>query len=165
VVVPVLTLLFWTLVANGLADDENEGDRFLVLSRSASDQLKPSPPPDDPILPPALSRRACAPKLIRLPKDGDAGVVNGPCIRSSSSITAGSSPKLFRNSGEPEPLVVEMLARRCLAKALYGEVLLLLLPRPRVVMDMPRLCAGAGTEDGTEDEVGEVAMADEDVLR
>jgi hypothetical protein len=57
-----------------------------------------------------------------------------------------------------------MLARRCLAKALYGEVLLLPV-RPSVVMDMPRLCAGAGIEDGTEDEVGEVETAAEDTLR
>lgn len=42
-VAPELTLLPGTLEANGLADEENEGDRFLVLSLSASDQLKPSP--------------------------------------------------------------------------------------------------------------------------
>lgn len=122
------------------------------------------PPPDAPILLPALSRRACAPKLIRRPSEGDAGVFKGTCIRSSSSITAGSSPKLFRNSGEPEPFEVEILARRCLANALYGEVLL---PpaRPRVDMDMPRLWAGAGTEEGTEDEVGETGTAGEDTLR
>lgn len=42
-VAPELTLLPGTLEANGLAEEENEGDRFLVLSRSASDQLKPSP--------------------------------------------------------------------------------------------------------------------------
>jgi hypothetical protein len=41
-VAPELTLLPGTLEANGLAE-EKEGDRFLVLSRSASDQLKPSP--------------------------------------------------------------------------------------------------------------------------
>jgi hypothetical protein len=228
-VVPELTLLPGTLEANGFAEEEKDGDRLLVLSRSASDQLNPSPlqesvsaepnalarardgeikigdcamiedvirlrllpevlaatpdegmvfsstleryweegrlpPPDAPILLPALSRRACAPKLIRRPREGDAGVFRGTCILSSSSITAGSSPKLFRNSGEPEPLEVEMLARLCLANALYGE---LLLPpaRPSVVMDMPRLCAGAGTEDVTGVELGEVGTAEEDTLR
>jgi len=162
-VVPALTLLPWTLDANGLAEEENDGDRFLVLSRSASDQLNPSPPPDAPILLPVLSRRACAPKLIRRPSDGDAGVFSGTDIRSSSSITAGSSPKLFRNSGEAEPVEVEMLARRCFANALNGEVLLLP-ARPSDVMDMPRFCASAGKEDGTEEEVGEVETADEDAL-
>lgn len=57
-----------------------------------------------------------------------------------------------------------MLARRCLAKALYGE-LLLLPARPSDVMDMPRFCASAGVEDGTEEEVGEIGTADEDTLR
>ena len=121
------------------------------------------PPPDAPILLPALSRRACAPKLTRRAKDGEAGVFNGTCMVASSSITAGSSPKLFRNSGEPEPFEVEMLARRCLANALYGEVLLLP-PRPSVVIDMLRFCGGAGTEAGTEVEIGAVGT-EEAVLR
>lgn len=58
-----------------------------------------------------------------------------------------------------------MLARRCLAKALYGEVVLLP-ASPRVVMDMPRFCTGTGIEDGTEVEVvDEAGTADEDVPR
>lgn len=41
--VPELTLLPGTLEANGLDEEENDGERFLVLSRNASDQLNPSP--------------------------------------------------------------------------------------------------------------------------
>jgi hypothetical protein len=123
------------------------------------------PPPDAPILLPALSRIACAPKLTRRANEGEAGVVAGTGIRSSSSITAGSSPKLFRNSGEPEPFEVEILARRCLAKALYGEVLLLP-ASPSAVMDMPRFCTETGIEDGTEVEVvGDAGTTEEDVPR
>ena len=183
--------------ANGFADEEKEGDR-LVLSRRASDQLKPSPvdmvsidswavvrcletrlwtgstgytasmfwrsgmesgfgragdrprplplavtalegpggggedPPgaefsfqvkreDEGRLPPPVpavlllplpcftSLRACAPKLIRRAKEGETGVFIGT-FASSSSMTAGSSPKLFLNSGEPVPDEVETLA-------------------------------------------------------
>lgn len=81
----------------------------------------------------------------------------------SSSIVAGSSPKLFRNSGEPELVEVEMLARLCLANALYGEVLLLP-ASPSVVIDIPRLLEGAGSEAGTEFETGAVGT-DEVVFR
>ena len=150
------------LLPEVLAETPDEGTVFSSTLERYWEEGR-LPPPDAPILLPALSRRACAPKLIRLPKEGDAGVFKGTGIRSSSSITAVSSPKLFRNSGEPDPFEVDMLARLCLAKALKGEVLLFP-DRPSVVMDMPRFCAGAGTEDGTEEEVGEVDAAEEDTL-
>jgi len=99
------------LEANGLPD-ENDGER-LLLSRMASDQLKPSPPPEAAGLPPPLtSRNACAPKLTRRANEGDAGGCMVARVWSSSSITAGSSPKLFLKSGEPEADDVAMLARR-----------------------------------------------------
>jgi len=112
-------LLRVELDANGLAEEEKEGER-LVLSRSASDQLKPSPPPPE-VPPPFTSRRACAPKLTRLANEGETGVLIAALVESPSSMTAASSVKLFLNSGEPEPDEVDMLARRCLAKAVKGD--------------------------------------------
>ena len=85
----------------------------------------------------------------------------GTGIRSSSSITADRHRSCFEILAVP--FEVDMLARLCLAKALKGEVLLFP-DRRSVVMDMPRFCAGAGTEDGTEEEVGEVDAAEEDTL-
>jgi len=96
---------------NGLPE-ENEGER-LDLSRSASDQLKPSPPVAEPGLEPIFtSRIACAPKLTLLAKDGEGGCPIACGDASSSSMTAGSSPKLFLNSGELDAEDVAMLARR-----------------------------------------------------
>lgn len=71
------------------------------------------PPPEATGLPPPLtSRNACAPKLTRRANEGDAGGCMVARVWSSSSITAGSSPKLFLKSGEPEADDVAMLARR-----------------------------------------------------
>jgi len=71
------------------------------------------PPPEAVGLPPPLtSRKACAPKLTRRANEGDAGGCMVARVSSSSSITAGSSPKLFLKSGEPEAEEVAMLARR-----------------------------------------------------
>jgi len=127
----------------GFAAEEKEGER-LVLSRSASDQLKPSPPLDAPTLPCLTSLRACAPKLIRRANDGEAGVLRGALAGSSSSTTAGSSPKLFLNSGEPVLDAVDTLACRCLANAVKGDCsgVAPLRPRPlvEVEMDRPRRC-------------------------
>lgn len=89
-------------------------------------------------LPCLTSRRAWAPKLVLLAKDGLGGPPNP---FSSSSITALSSLKLLRNSGELAAEEVEMLARRCLAKALYGVAWPLPAPpNPRAEIDMPLLC-------------------------
>jgi len=130
------------LEARGFADDEKEGER-LVLSRRASDQLKPSPPPDPPMLPCLTSLRACAPKLIRRANEGDGGGIIAAFVESSSSNTAGSSPKLFLNSGEPVPDEVDTLACRCLAKAVKGDDSGLPPVRPRplaeVETDAPRV--------------------------
>jgi hypothetical protein len=59
-------------------------------------------------------------------------------------MTAGSSPKLLRNSGDPEPDDAAKLARRCLAKASYGEVWPEAeLFNPTAVMLVPRRCCEA----------------------
>jgi len=139
--------------AKGFVLEEKEGDRF-VLSRRASDQLNPSPPVL-PTLPPCLtSLRACAPKLTRLANDGETGGLTGTSV--VSSMTAASSPKLFLNSGEPEPEEVAMLARRCFAKAMNGEDWVGLVPlRPTVVTELPRWGGGGATAEGGEDEAEE----------
>lgn len=127
--------------ARGLPE-EKDGDR-LDLSRMASDQLKPSPPTEVPGLPGSLevSRSACAPKLTRLAKEGDAGGWSVARAGSSSSITAGSSPKLFLNSGELEAEEVATLARRWLWNAAMGEVWEpALVLNPRAVIEVPRRC-------------------------
>ena len=102
------------------------------------------PPLDAPMLPCLTSLRACAPKLIRRANDGEAGVLRGALAGSSSSTTAGSSPKLFLNSGEPVLDAVDTLACRCLANAVKGDCseVAPLRPRPlvEVEMDRPRRC-------------------------
>ena len=99
-------------------------------------RLPPLPAPPEP-LPCLTSRRACAPKLTRRANDGLTGVFTRTLDWSSSSTTAGSSPKLFRYSGDPEPEEVATLARRCLAKAVNGLFGFgLLPPRPTVVSDI-----------------------------
>jgi hypothetical protein len=101
------------------------------------------PPPDPPVLLCLTSLRACAPKLIRRANEGEAGVFMGALVESYSSMTAGSSPKLFLNSGEPVPDEVDTLACLCLANAVKGEVSGLPPVRPRplvdVEIDTPRL--------------------------
>jgi hypothetical protein len=102
------------------------------------------PPPDAPTLPCLTSLRACAPKLIRRANDGEAGGLIRAFVESSSSITAGSSPKLFLNSGEPVPDEVDTLACRCLANAVKGDCSGLLPVRPRPLVEVeteaPRVC-------------------------
>jgi hypothetical protein len=67
-------------------------------------------PPPDPLPPPCFtSLRACAPKLIRRANEGELGAFAWALV-ASSSITAGSSLKLFLNSGEPVPDEVDALA-------------------------------------------------------
>jgi len=135
----LLDLFLVTPEAKGAVPDEKEGDRF-VLSRRASDQLKPSPPPAGPptLLPCLTSLKACAPKLTLLAKDGENGGPVG-AVESPSSKTAGSSPKLLRNSGEPDAEEVETLARRCFAKAVNGDPDVgLFPPKPNVEIDSPR---------------------------
>ena len=86
----------------------------------------------------------------------------GP-ILSSSSIIAPSS-KLFRNSGEPLAEDVEMLARRCLLKALYGDSWLLAEPdRPNAIdmLFLPLFVAPG--DEGTAIE-GEVEVVDDEEL-
>jgi hypothetical protein len=86
------------------------------------------------------SRNACAPKLSLLP-NGEAGLFMPDFPPSSSSSTAGSSPKLFLNSGDPEVEEVATLARLCLANAPYGEACPCVeVVKPRAVMDVPRRC-------------------------
>jgi hypothetical protein len=101
------------------------------------------PPPDPPMLPCLTSLRACAPKLIRRANEGDGGGIIAAFVESSSSNTAGSSPKLFLNSGEPVPDEVDTLACRCLAKAVKGDDSGLPPVRPRplaeVETDAPRV--------------------------
>ena len=97
-----------------------EGVLFSLFSSKVERKLEGRlPAPGLPGLLPCLtSRNACAPKLSLRPKEVDE--FGGALAVSSSSITAGSSPKLFLNSGEPEADDVARLARRCLAKALKG---------------------------------------------
>lgn len=105
--------------------DEPAGDAEDSLGAAFSfttereDEGRLPPPPEVPL--PFTSRRACAPKLTRLANEGEAGVFIGTFVVSPSSMTAASSVKLFLNSGEPEPDEVDMLARRCLAKAVKGD--------------------------------------------
>jgi len=64
-------------------------------------------------------------------------------------MTAPSS-KLFRNSGVPLAEDVDMLARRCLLKALYGESWLLAEPERPNAIDMLFLpLFGAPGDEGT----------------
>jgi len=143
--------------------EEKDGER-LVLSRMASDQLKPSPPPEAPGLPPSLtSLNACAPKLTRLAKEGeDGGLIVARAVSSSSS-TAGSSPKLFLKSGELDTEDVATLARRCSPKAGKGDWLEGFVVRPRAVIDAPRRCWTEGVE-GLPADGGEEDIADEVVF-
>lgn len=135
--------------------EEKDGER-LVLSRSASDQLKPSPPPEAPGLPPSLtSLRACAPKLTRLANEGEGGAFIVLRAGSSSSITAGSSPKLFLKSGELDTEDVATLARRCSPKPGKGDWLEGLVVKPRAVIEVPLRCCGTVGVEGTPAEGGE----------
>ena len=113
------------------------------------------PPPEAPGLPPSLtSLRACAPKLTRLANDGEEG---GFDAVSSSSRTAGSSPKLFLNSGELETEEEARLARRCRPNAGKGDGLAFgFLVNPRAVIEVPLRCwtegvVGTAAEGGDED--------------
>jgi hypothetical protein len=77
------------------------------------DEGRLPPPVAEPGLEPIFtSRIACAPKLTLLAKDGEGGCPIVAGVGSSSSMTAGSSPKLFLNSGELDAVEVAMLARR-----------------------------------------------------
>lgn len=65
------------------------------------------------------------------------------------------SSKLLRNVGEPLAEEVEMLARRCLAKALYGDSWLFPVPapgpaNPKAIEMLLFLCAGAAGTPGAE---------------
>lgn len=92
------------------------------------------------MLPCLTSLSACAPKLNRRANDGLEGGWSAALGESSSSITAGSSPKLFRNCGVSDPDDVETLARRCLAKALKEEDWLGLLEESPSAIEMERGC-------------------------
>ena len=77
---------------------------------------------------------------------------------SSSSITAGSSPKLFRKSGEPEPDEVDTLALRCFANALYGEDKTGLLPERPSACDSALRCCGPWPPAPAVVDEGEIAI-------
>jgi hypothetical protein len=111
---------------------------FSVERREEEGRL---PPPEAPGLPPSLtSLNACAPKLTRLAKEGeDGGFIVARAVSSSSS-TAGSSPKLFLKSGELDTEDVATLARRCSPKAGKGDWLEGFVVRPRAVIEAPRRC-------------------------
>ena len=104
------------------------------------------------------SRIACAPKLNLRAKDGLGGVFMGGTL-SSSSMTALSS-KLFLNSGLPAD-ELDMLARRCLEKLLYGVSWLLPPPEsPRAMEMLLFLCIGTPGDGATALE-GEVDIDEE----
>jgi hypothetical protein len=119
------------------------------------------PPPEAPGLAPILtSLRAWAPKLTRRANEGDAGGLIVARVVSSSSSTAGSSPKLFLNSGELETEEdVATLALRWSPKApLKGDWFEGFVVKPRAVIEVPRRCCVligvAGTaEAGGEDDI------------
>lgn len=120
-----------------------EGVAFSEFEFSTSvkreDEGRLPPPVAEPGLEPILtSLNACAPKLTLLAKDGDGGCPMACVDVSSSSITAGSSPKLFLKSGELEADEVAMLARRWKAeKGVWPEGLVV---RPSPVMEVPLRC-------------------------
>lgn len=137
-----------------------EGVAFSEFEFSTSvkreDEGRLPPPGAEPGLEPILtSLKACAPKLTLLAKDGDGGCPIACVDVSSSSMTAGSSPKLFLKSGELEAVEVAMLARRWKAeKGAWPEGLVV---RPSPVMEVPlRWWVLLGFEDvfveGGEDE-------------
>lgn len=116
---PPLPLVVAAFVDPGEGAEEPLGAVFSFKVKREYEGRLP-PPPGPPVLGPFTSRRACAPKLTRRANDGETGVFIGTFVESPSSMTAGSSPKLFLNSGEPEPDDVDTLARRCFAKAVNG---------------------------------------------
>ena len=146
-----------------------EGDRREVAFAESSFKVERKaeegrlPPPEAPGLPPNFtSRKACAPKLTRLAKDGEDGGFIVARAESSSSKRTESSPKLFLNSGELETEDDATLARRCSPKAGKGDWFDGFVVRPRAVIETPLRCWGTvgvvGTpgEGGEDDTAGEV---------
>jgi hypothetical protein len=139
-------------------EEEAEGPSGATFSSQVKREGEGRLPPPDPLPPPCFtSLRACAPKLIRRANEGELGGF-GWAFVASSSITAGSSPKLFLNSGEPVLDEVDTLAWRCFANALKGDCSGLTPRRPRPLVevdtDAPRLWVGRGRLAETEVEGG-----------
>jgi hypothetical protein len=141
--------------------DKDCGGIFSLLSLKVNRELEgrlPAPGLPGPF-PCLTSRRACAPKLRRLPRGELFGGLFGA---SSSSMTAGSSPKLLRNSGEPDDEVATE-ALLCLANAAKGEFCVWpegdVVVSPRAVIEVPLRCWGGLGDGCTADEGGDDDIA------
>jgi len=78
---------------------------------------------------------------------------------SSSSSTAGSSPKLFLKSGELDTEDVATLARRCNPNAVKGDWFEGFVVKPRAVIEVPLRCWGTEGFGGTPGEGGDEETA------